>query len=58
MKGAKFAIARINEILYEGLNHAFTKGIYTDLNKVKKEYSVRRNVDQSVMDDIAQFIKG
>ena len=44
--------------LYDGLNHAFTKGIYTDLNKVKKEYSVRRNVDQSVMDDIAQFIKG
>jgi len=42
--------------LYDDLNHVFVKGIYNDINKASKEYSVRQHVDIPVIKDIAEFI--
>ena len=42
--------------LYDDLNHLFVKGIYNDINKAAKEYSVAQKVDPQVIDDIAEFI--
>ena len=43
--------------LYDGLNHLFVKGIYTDILQAGKEYSVERHIGAEVMDDIASFIR-
>ena len=42
--------------LYPQLNHAFVKGIYTDILKASKEYSVERHIQDDVIQDIADFI--
>ena len=42
--------------LYPELNHAFVKGICSDILKAKKEYSVERHIGPEVLDDIAAFI--
>jgi len=43
--------------LYEDLNHVFVKGIYNDILKARKEYKVRQQISQEVIDDIAGFIR-
>lgn len=42
--------------LYDGLNHCFTKAISSNIADVKKEYSVRRDVEPEVIADIANWI--
>ena len=42
--------------LYDDLNHVFVKGIYNDITKASKEYSVPQHVDVRVIKDIAAFI--
>ena len=42
--------------LYEDLNHVFVKGLYNDITKASKEYSVQQHVDIPVIKDIAEFI--
>ena len=44
--------------LYPGLNHLFMKVIYGTVNKVMKEYKVPQKVEEYVMDDIADWVKG
>ena len=44
--------------LYPGLNHLFMKSIYGTVNKVMKEYKVPQKVEEYVMDDIADWVKG
>ena len=41
--------------LYDELNHVFVKGIYNDITKASKEYSVPQHVDVRVIKDIAAF---
>ena len=43
--------------LYEGLNHLFVKGIYSDILKAQKEYRQERHIGPEVLDDIADFIR-
>ena len=43
--------------LYPELNHAFVKGIYKDVLKARKEYSVARHIGPEVPEDIAEFIR-
>lgn len=42
--------------LYPELNHLFVKGLYNDILKATKEYSVERHIGDDVIDDIAAFI--
>ena len=42
--------------LYDDLNHVFVKGIYNDITKASKEYSVPQHVDVRVIKDSAEFI--
>ena len=42
--------------LYPELNHCFVKGIYSDILKASKEYSVERHIGEDVIEDIASFI--
>jgi len=42
--------------LYPGLNHLFMKSIYGTVNKVMKEYKIPQNVEEYVMDDIADWV--
>ncbi len=43
--------------LYPELNHLFVKGLYNDILKATKEYSVERHIGGEVLDDIAAFIQ-
>lgn len=43
--------------LYPELNHAFVKGLYNDVLKARKEYSVERHIGPEVPEDIAEFIR-
>lgn len=43
--------------LYPQLNHCFVQGIYNDILKAQKEYSVERHIPEEVPNDIAEFIK-
>ena len=43
--------------LYPELNHAFVKGLYNDVLKARKEYSVERHIGPEVLGDIAEFIR-
>ena len=42
--------------LYPELNHVFVKGIYNDILKASKEYSVEQHIGEDVIGDIAAFI--
>ena len=42
--------------LYPQLNHIFVPGIYNDILKASKEYSVEQHIGAEVLDDIADFI--
>ena len=42
---------------YPELNHCFVKGIYNDILKASKEYSVEQHIPEEVIQDIADFIK-
>ncbi|MBQ1507970.1 MAG: alpha/beta fold hydrolase [Erysipelotrichaceae bacterium] len=42
--------------LYPALNHVFVEGIYDDILKATKEYSVERHIGEEVIKDIASFI--
>jgi alpha-beta hydrolase superfamily lysophospholipase len=42
--------------LYPELNHVFVNGIYSDILKASKEYSVERHIGEEVISDIAAFI--
>lgn len=42
--------------LYPELNHCFVKGIYNDILKASKEYSVEQHIGEEVIGDIAEFI--
>ena len=42
--------------LYPELNHIFVKGIYNDILKASKEYSVEQHIGEDVIGDIADFI--
>ncbi|MBR4462689.1 MAG: alpha/beta fold hydrolase [Erysipelotrichaceae bacterium] len=44
--------------LYPELNHCFVPGIYNDITKASKEYSVEQHIDEEVIGDIADFISG
>ena len=46
----------VNYKLYDDLNHVFVKGIYNDITKASKEYSVPQHVDVRVIKDIAAFV--
>ncbi|MBR2701180.1 MAG: alpha/beta hydrolase [Erysipelotrichaceae bacterium] len=46
----------VNFKLYDDLNHVFVKGIYNDITKASKEYSVPQHVDVRVIKDIAAFV--
>ena len=41
---------------YPELNHVFVKGIYNDILKASKEYSVEQHIPEEVVQDIADFI--
>ena len=43
--------------LYPGLNHLLVQGIYDDILKASKEYSIERHIGEEVLKDIADFIK-
>ena len=38
------------------MNHVFVKGIYNDILKASKEYSVEQHIGEDVIGDIADFI--
>ncbi len=42
--------------LYPTLNHAFVEGIYDDILKATKDYSIERHIGEEVIGDIASFI--
>jgi hypothetical protein len=42
--------------LYPELNHVFVNGLYSDILKASKEYSVERHIGDDVIKDIADFI--
>ncbi len=42
--------------LYPTLNHVFVEGIYDDILKATKEYSVERHIGEEVIKDIVSFI--
>ncbi|MED4205708.1 alpha/beta hydrolase family protein [Neobacillus mesonae] len=42
--------------LYPNLNHLFMPSVYGEILKAKKEYKVPQNVDQQVINDIAEWI--
>ena len=42
--------------LYPGLNHLFMKAIYGTIKEVLEEYKVPQTVDNTVLEDIAQWI--
>ena len=42
--------------LYPNLNHVFVEGIYDDILKASKDYSIERHIGEEVIDDIAAFI--
>ena len=42
---------------YPELNHCFVNGIYNDILKASKEYSVEQHIGDEVFDDIAAFIR-
>ena len=42
--------------LYPELNHVFVKGLYNDILKASKEYSVEQHIGEDVIGDIADFI--
>ena len=42
--------------LYPELNHCFVKGIYNDILKASKEYSVEQHIGEEVIGEIAAFI--
>ena len=42
--------------LYPELNHVFVKGIYNDILKASKEYSVEQHIGEDVIGDIADFV--
>ena len=42
--------------LYPELNHCFVPAVYADINKIKKEYSVKQHIGEEVITDIAQWI--
>ena len=42
--------------LYPELNHIFVKGIYNDILKASKEYSVEQHIGEDVIGDIADFV--
>ena len=42
--------------LYPELNHVFVKGIYNDILKASKEYSVEQHIGEDVVGDIAAFV--
>lgn len=44
-------------ILYPGLNHLFMKSIYHDVNKAMKEYKVPQQVEEYVIQDLADWIR-
>jgi len=44
--------------LYPGLNHLFMPTVYGSVNKAMKEYKVPQHVDENVMDDITEWVKG
>ena len=44
--------------LYPGLNHLFMKSVYGKVSKAMKEYKVPQHVEEYVMDDITQWVKG
>ena len=43
--------------VYPELNHCFVNGIYNDILKASKEYSVEQHIGDEVLDDIAAFIR-
>jgi len=43
--------------VYEGLNHAFMSTIYGSINKVLKEFKIEQHVNETVISDIADWIK-
>lgn len=43
--------------LYEGLNHAFVPSVYGTISKAKKEYNVEQHISETVISDIANWIK-
>ncbi len=43
--------------LYPDLNHIFVNGMYSDILKASKEYSVERHIGDDVIGDIASFIR-
>jgi dienelactone hydrolase len=43
--------------LYPGLNHLFMPSVYGDIKKATKEYKKVQNVEEYVIDDIAEWIK-
>ena len=42
--------------LYPDLNHLFVEGIYEDILKASKDYSIERHIGDEVIGDIASFI--
>ncbi len=42
--------------LYPELNHCFVQGIYDDILKASKEYSIERHIVREVFKDIAEFV--
>jgi len=44
--------------LYPGLNHLFMPTVYGTVNKAMKEYKVPQHVEEYVIDDIADWVKG
>ena len=49
-------IPNITYKLYPNLNHAFMPSVYGKILKAKKEYKVAQQVDQQVINDIADWI--
>ena len=43
--------------LYPGLNHLFMPKVYGDIKKARREYKKAQNVDERVIDDVADWIK-
>ena len=43
--------------LYKDLNHAFVKSVYGVISKAKQEYNVEQHIDETVIADIANWIK-
>jgi dienelactone hydrolase len=48
--------ANVEFKLYPDLNHMFLKSIYGNIKEYKKEYKVAGQVDEGVLEDIAQWI--